>query len=218
MTSRPHTLFSTNQTSPVPFPLEHLSPSLPYLHPLPRWLKKHGRKWPDNGLNTEDLVWLYEEAYKDEAADQEAAAAAAAGDGAASSSAASSGRPRGKNTAGGRLPKPPRVVNREREDIPGELMESSEEALEAAVAGLPKDAKARAAAVARAKREVENATWVTDEFESSDYERGNLEAVHDMYLWDREGKTTIMPDGEGVGAWGGGSYMHGWYRQANLNA
>ena len=49
----------------------------------------------------------------------------------------------------------------------------------------------------RAKREVEGATWVTDEFESSDYERGNLEAVHDMYLWDREGKTTIMPESEG---------------------
>lgn len=43
------------------------------------------------------------------------------------------------------LPNPPpsRYVNREREDIPGELMESSEAALEAAVKGLPKDPKAR---------------------------------------------------------------------------
>lgn len=31
-----------------------------------RWEKKYGRKWPENGLNTEDLVWLYNEAYKDE--------------------------------------------------------------------------------------------------------------------------------------------------------
>ena len=31
-----------------------------------RWEKKYGRKWPENGLNTEDLVWLYNEAYRDE--------------------------------------------------------------------------------------------------------------------------------------------------------
>jgi hypothetical protein len=31
-----------------------------------RWEKKYGRKWPENGLNTEDLVWLYNEAYQDE--------------------------------------------------------------------------------------------------------------------------------------------------------
>jgi hypothetical protein len=31
-----------------------------------RWEEKYGRKWPENGLNTEDIVWLYEEAYKDE--------------------------------------------------------------------------------------------------------------------------------------------------------
>jgi hypothetical protein len=31
-----------------------------------RWEKKYGRKWPENGMNTEDLVWLYNEAYKDE--------------------------------------------------------------------------------------------------------------------------------------------------------
>lgn len=31
-----------------------------------RWEQKYGRKWPENGLNTEDLVWLYNEAYQDE--------------------------------------------------------------------------------------------------------------------------------------------------------
>ncbi|KIZ02885.1 hypothetical protein MNEG_5070 [Monoraphidium neglectum] len=154
-----------------------------------KWLKKHGRKWPDNGLNTEDLVWLYEEAYKDEAAQEEAAERAVPG--------GPGGRRGGRGRRGQVALEVPRIVNQEREDIPGELMESSGEALEAAVEGLPADPKARAAAVARAKREVENATWVTDEFESSEYERGNLEAVHDMYLWDREGKTTIMPEGAG---------------------
>lgn len=164
-----------------------------------RWLKKYGRKWPDNGLNTEDLVWLYEEAYKDEAKEQEdAAAAAAAGDaGGGTAAAGPSGRRggrKGRPSGKAQVLKMPRIVNREREDIPGELMESSEEALEAARKSLPKDPKARTAAIQRAKREVEDATWVTDEFESSEYERGNLEAVHDMYLWDREGKPTIMPE------------------------
>ena len=29
-----------------------------------KWMKEHGRRWPDRGMNTEDLVWLAEEAYK----------------------------------------------------------------------------------------------------------------------------------------------------------
>ncbi|KAI8476310.1 MAG: hypothetical protein J3K34DRAFT_516723 [Monoraphidium minutum] len=138
-----------------------------------RWLKKHGRKWPENGLNTEDLVWLYEEAYRDEAGADEAAARAPGAGGAGGASAAGGrGKGKGKGGAGGGR-RALRVVDREKEDIPGELMESSEAALEAAL---------------------ENATWVTDEFESSDYERGNLEAATGLYLWDREGKTTIMPE------------------------
>ena len=31
-----------------------------------KWMKEHGRRWPDRGMNTEDLVWLAEEAYKPE--------------------------------------------------------------------------------------------------------------------------------------------------------
>jgi hypothetical protein len=42
-----------------------------------RWEKKYGRKWPENGLNTEDLVWLYNEAYQDERVKAANAAAAA---------------------------------------------------------------------------------------------------------------------------------------------
>ncbi len=29
-----------------------------------KWMREHGRRWPDRGMNTEDLVWLAEEAYK----------------------------------------------------------------------------------------------------------------------------------------------------------
>jgi hypothetical protein len=170
-----------------------------------RWLKKYGRKWPENGLNTDDLVWLYEEAYKDEADALNAAVATDGGRLPRGGSAGGAGGGAGGSGAGGRRggrPGPGRRVANEREDIPGELMEDSDEALAAAAAKLPKDPKARAAALARAKEEVANATWVTDEFESSEYERGNLEAVHDLYLWDREGKTTIMPNGGRGGVWG----------------
>jgi hypothetical protein len=176
-----------------------------------RWLKKHGRKWPDNGLNTEDIVWLYEEAYKDEEDATVAAAAAASGRAGGSGGKPGSRKLAGQSAGG----KAARRVNREREDIPGELMESSDEALEAARKGLPKDPKARAAAIEQAKREYAAATWVTDEFESSDYERGNLEAAQDLYLWDREGKTIAMPEGGffwgcllfGIGLCGGSAWF-----------
>lgn len=41
----------------------------------------------------------------------------------------------------------------------------------------------------------EGGNWVTDEFESYDYEAGNLETLWDMHLWDREGKPLMMPEG-----------------------
>lgn len=37
--------------------------------------------------------------------------------------------------------------------------------------------------------------WITDEFESVDYEAGNLESLFNMHLWDYESKPTLMPDG-----------------------
>lgn len=46
-----------------------------------RWEQKYGRKWPENGLNTEDLVWLYNEAYQDERRLEAAHAKAAGGGG-----------------------------------------------------------------------------------------------------------------------------------------
>ena len=51
--------------------------SLPSHQLYERWEKKYGRKWPENGLNTEDLVWLYNEAYQDERVKAGNAAAAA---------------------------------------------------------------------------------------------------------------------------------------------
>jgi hypothetical protein len=151
-----------------------------------RWEKKYGRKWPENGLNTEDLVWLYEEAYKDEAHEQ----------------AGYGGKRKGKKS------KPPKVVPAEKELYDGEFITGSEEAAADALASLPADPEARQKAIADAKEEVAEAAWVTDEFESEDYERGNLELLHDEYLWDREGKPTLMPaeppkeeQGEGSDEW-----------------
>eukprot|EP00882_Tetradesmus_deserticola_P024695 GHRQ01027004.1.p1 GENE.GHRQ01027004.1~~GHRQ01027004.1.p1 ORF type:complete len:170 (+),score=67.02 GHRQ01027004.1:156-665(+) len=120
-----------------------------------RWEKKYGRKWPENGLNTEDLVWLYNEAYKDEEGEQQ----------------------------GGKAM--PKTYPIEQQDYEGQFMTATEDVADAALASLPKDRRARAAAVAKAKAEVEEGVWVTDEFESEAYEMGNMEAVTGMYLWDK---------------------------------
>jgi hypothetical protein len=93
----------------------------------------------------------------------------------------------------------------ERVDYEGQFLEATEDVVERAVAKLPADPKARAAAIQRAKEEVADAAWVTDEFESEDYEAGNLELLHNQYLWDREGKPTLMPDGPPDEAKGEGS-------------
>lgn len=151
-----------------------------------RWEKKHGRKWPENGLNTEDMVWLYEEAYKDEQKAQEAPYLG-----------------KGQRFKDGR-----RTVPKEKPLYPGEFITDTEDAALEALGELPDDPQARAKAIADAKRKVADAAWVTDEFESEDYEKGNLELLHDAYLWDREGKPTYMPSeapkeemGEGSEEW-----------------
>jgi hypothetical protein len=156
-----------------------------------RWEEKYGRKWPENGLNTEDLVWLYEEAYRDEA---------------------QTGQPGGP---GGRR----RSAAVEKPAYPGEFITDTEDAGAEALAELPADPALRAKAIADAREKVADAAWVTDEFESEDYEKGNLEILHDAYLWDRSGKPTIMPDeapkeelGEGSevgGAGGATAALHG---------
>lgn len=114
-----------------------------------RWQKKYGRRWPENGLNTEDLVWLNE------------------GSGNADDGAAA-GPPAGPV---------------EQPLFPGEFMEA------------PLEGELRTAAPTGVTKQemLLNGSWVTDEFESEEYEKGNMELLHDMYLWDREGKPTIMP-------------------------
>lgn len=55
-----------------------------------RWQEKYGRRWPENGMNTEDMVWLYEEAYKEKNGEAAASSSSTgpAGPGAAGTSSA----------------------------------------------------------------------------------------------------------------------------------
>jgi hypothetical protein len=78
-----------------------------------RWEAKYGRKWPENGLNTDDLVWLYNEAYADEAA------AAAGGGG---SGGDQPGPSLGRRAAARRsVPGVPRTYPREKQDYEGQV-------------------------------------------------------------------------------------------------
>jgi hypothetical protein len=145
-----------------------------------RWIEKYGRRWPEDGLNTEDMVWLAEEApgrrrqqrrrkgaplevseYENEFIPEDgegaAAASASGADGKPGAAGGKAGRGEGASTSGG------------------------------AQAGGRKPMSNYEATVSGGK-------WVTDEFESQDYEAGNLEQMWGMYLWDREGKPTMMPD------------------------
>ncbi|KXZ49183.1 hypothetical protein GPECTOR_22g773 [Gonium pectorale] len=149
-----------------------------------RWIEKYGRRWPEDGLNTEDMVWLAEQKRKPRR-----------------------GPPRGPAVA---------VEETEYEDefVPFDDDGSSPAAPAAEGSGAASGGKGSAAAGAGAagakpgkragppRRKLTDlektqlgGKWVTDEFESADYEAGNLEQLWNMYLWDREGKPTMMPDG-----------------------
>ena len=133
-----------------------------------KWMKEHGRRWPDRGMNTEDLVWLAEEAYKDD-------------EGAAGSSSAAGAPP---ISALGYKPV-------EKEEYEGEFItEPGEESV--APGGKRKAAKPRVSNFEATKA---GGVWVTDEFESDEYIAGNLEQMWDMHLWDRDGTPTVMPEG-----------------------
>lgn len=120
-----------------------------------RWQKKYGRRWPENGLNTEDLVWLNE----------------------------GSGNADDGNAADGGQAAAQAAASPEQPLYPGEMMEA------------PLEGELNAAGVTGKDREemLKNGSWVTDEFESEEYEKGNMELLHGLYLWDREGNPTIMP-------------------------
>ncbi|GAX76343.1 hypothetical protein CEUSTIGMA_g3789.t1 [Chlamydomonas eustigma] len=130
-----------------------------------KWMKEYGRRWPDRGMNTEDLVWLAEEAYKPES-------------GAGVSSI--DDRPLGVK---GFYPA-------EEEAYDGEFItEPGEETNSKGKKGPPRPRMSNYEATKA------GGVWVTDEFESDEYIAGNLEQMWDMYLWDRDGNPTIMPDG-----------------------
>ncbi|KAJ9507502.1 hypothetical protein QJQ45_006474 [Haematococcus lacustris] len=139
-----------------------------------RWLEKYGRRWPENGMNTEDLVWVAEEAYKPKIDSEDAT---------------EFGEPLSD------LDFTSELVPIEKEAFPGEFI--PEPGADGAAAG-PDDTTPGS----RPRRPPNNyeatvngCTWVTDEFESIDYEAGNLETLWGTYLWDREGKPIFMPDG-----------------------
>ncbi|PNW82944.1 hypothetical protein CHLRE_06g300550v5 [Chlamydomonas reinhardtii] len=141
-----------------------------------RWIEKYGRRWPEDGINTEDMVWLAEEANKRKRAKP---------------------RPRGTVAA--------EKTEYEDEFMPDPTVGAPVSAADAAKAArrAKKDRKKKKAAGGAEQpagprtnyeKTVAGGKWVTDEFESADYEAGNLEKLWDMYLWDREGKPTMMPD------------------------
>lgn len=152
-----------------------------------RWQKKYGRRWPENGMNTEDLVWLAEEAYKPEIPLDERGTRKVQ---------LPSGPPSAK--ALGKVPV-------EKENFPGEfLTEPGDDGAPSAASSSGAAPKGPAAAAAKAKKKAAmsnyeataaGGNWVTDEFESVDYEAGNLETLWGMHLFDYEGKPTMMPDG-----------------------
>lgn len=139
-----------------------------------KWTREYGRRWPDRGLNTEDLVWLQEESGKG---------------------------PGGRNTSTEQgKPLPAGWFTVEKEQFPGEFVDEAGEQKGAAPKG---QAKAGAAGAATGKRPMlsnheatkQGGVWVTDEFESDEYMAGNLELMWNMYLWDYDGNPTVMPAG-----------------------
>jgi hypothetical protein len=87
-----------------------------------------------------------------------------------------------------------KTVAVEREEYPGEFVTDTEDLEGAARERLAKMTPAQAKQAAeQAKAEIENANYVTDEFESEEIEMGNLEQLYGTYLFDREGKPTYLP-------------------------
>lgn len=140
-----------------------------------RWQQKYGRRWPENGMNTEDLVWLAEEAYKPQGGARQPTA--------------------GEMRRG--------LAPLEEERYPGEFIpEAPEQSAPAAGGGKSGKRSKKGAAQQEGPRALSNyeataagGNWVTDEFESGDYEAGNLETLWGMHLWDYESKPTMMPAG-----------------------
>ena len=150
-----------------------------------RWEHMHGRRWPDKGLDTEDLVWIQEEAYKPGALERVEAEAKGLAPPAEQTYIA---------------PRSAGLVPLEKEVYEGEFISEPGDDEVAAVSVGPstKQKKVKSSTrplVSNYEATKAGARWVTYEFESEEYEAGNMELLWDMHLWDREGATLIMPDG-----------------------
>ncbi|MEW5318158.1 MAG: hypothetical protein WDW38_009403 [Sanguina aurantia] len=199
-----------------------------------RWQEKTGRRWPENGLQTEDMVWLAEEAHKKP------------GQG--------SGRSRADRLADGDL------VLAEESEYQNQFIPESEETMaaiadreagasaadgsstaatttsgKAGSAGTGKKTPGSAAAAAGTgggtrlprthmsnyEKTVEGGVWVTDEYESQEIEAGNMEQLWNQYLFDEEGKPIFLARkpadkaGDEAEDW---RDIHGSYRPRYVNS
>eukprot|EP00955_Chlamydomonas_euryale_P105774 365661-Chlamydomonas_euryale.AAC.59 len=159
-----------------------------------KWQAEHGRRWPDRGLNTEDLVWLQEEAYKEPGQ--------------------SSGPPLPPSAMG--------MKPAEKEEYDGEFISEVDEAAGGAGGDGKKAKGSRKPRVSNFDATKAGGIWVTDEFESDEYMAGNLETMWNMYLWDRDGNPTVMPEGNPDEAAGEESEdwddFHTAYRPRGINS
>eukprot|EP00798_Chlamydomonas_sp_ICE-L_P018651 gene18651-25167_t len=136
-----------------------------------RWMTMHGRRWPEKGLDTEDMVWLREESHKPDAMKL----LAMERDGVAPPPEDAYINPAQVD-----------MVAAEKQMYDGEFITEPGEEIDGKPASRPLMSNYEATKA--------GAKWVTDEFESENYEAGNLELMWDMYLWDRDGNSLIMPN------------------------
>lgn len=148
------------------------------------WFEKYGRPWPENGLGTEDLVWLHEHAYNEEVEAQRRVYA--------------------------------RLHPVEEFEFPNQFMSDTDVEFEKEVQARGEEHR-REVWEERLKEKME-AEWVTDEFESEQYEKGNLEQLYGMYLWDDAGdplleKETVTQEGQEPEEW---DDFHSTYRPRDV--
>ena len=155
-----------------------------------RWEKKHGRRWPENGMNTEDLVWLAEEAYKPNLSLDER--------GNVPVQKASLGAARARLVPAEEERYPGEFLDEPANDTPAPSTSTGKAPGRRSGTGKPGASGSKAPSKPRALSNYEatmaGGTWVTDEFESADYEAGNLETLWGMNLWDYESRPLMMPD------------------------
>lgn len=151
-----------------------------------RWQEKTGRRWPENGLQTEDMVWLAEEAYKKPGGrGPTRSQALAAGDvvlgeesefqhqfisesedtmaAIADNAAAAADTPGGSGTS--------TAITTTAKGKSGSARAGTRPAGAAGGNRLPRTS------MSNYEKTVEGGVWVTDEYESADIEAGNMELL-----------------------------------------